>query len=67
MNGVDMFTTPVQCDDGMKTSVGSSVPAVLNPAVYEIPDDAEFQVYVLGIGNVVAGAGLKVAVTGIKN
>lgn len=67
MNGVDMFTTPVQVDDGQLTSVTSLTPAVLNPAVYKIPDDAEFLVYVNAVGPVVAGSGLKVAITGIKN
>lgn len=66
VNGTNLFTTPVQIDDGMRTSVGSSVPAVINPALLLIPDDAEFLVYVLGVGSSFAGSGLKVAVTGIK-
>lgn len=66
MNGVSMFTTPVQIDDGDLTSVGSAVPAVYNAAALNIPDDAEFLVYVNQVGSVVAGAGLKVAITGIK-
>lgn len=64
MNDVSLFTTPVQIDDGMLTSVGSIVPAVL--ATTYVPDDAEFKVYVTQIGSVIAGTGLKVAVTGVK-
>jgi hypothetical protein len=30
MNGTSVFSTPVRIDDGMKTSVGSAVPAVLS-------------------------------------
>jgi hypothetical protein len=45
--------------------VGSAVnPTIL---VNEIPDDAEFIVYVVGVGSTFAGSGLKVAITGIKN
>ena len=64
MNGVTMFSTPLHIDDGMDTSVGSATPAVL--AIASIPDDAKFQVYVEQIGLYTAGAGLKVAVTGVK-
>jgi hypothetical protein len=64
MNGSTMFSTPVQIDSGMKTSVGSVVTAVL--AITDIPDDAEYLVYVTQVGSTVAGTGLKVAVTGMK-
>ena len=64
MNGVTMFTTPIHIDENMRTSVGSATPAVLS-TLY-CPDDAEFEVYVIQVGSIVAGAGLKVAVTGIK-
>ena len=64
MNGVTMFSSLLQIDDGMKTSVGSAVPAVLS--ITAVPDDAEFLVYVTQVGSTVAGTGLKVAVTGIK-
>ena len=64
MNGASLFSTPVQIDVGMKTSVGSSVPAVLS--ILAIPDDAEYLVYVTQVGSGVTGMGLKVAVTGIK-
>jgi hypothetical protein len=64
MNGVTMFSTPVQIDAGSKTSVGSAVPAVLSTTV--IPDDAEFLVYITQVGSTYAGSGLKVALTGIK-
>lgn len=66
VNGTALFTTPVRIDDGMKTSVGSAVPAVIDPSMLIIPDDAEFLVYVDQIGSTFAGSGLKVAVTGIK-
>ena len=64
MNGSTVFSTLVQIDDGARTSVGSSVPAVLS--VTAIPDDAEYFVYVTAVGSTFAGTGLKVAVTGIK-
>jgi len=64
MNGSTIFSTPIHIDNGSKTSVGSATPAVIS--VTYIPDDAEFQVYVLQHGTIVAGAGLKTAVTGIK-
>ena len=64
MNGVTMFTTPIHIDNGSETSVGSATPAVL--AVTYIPDDAKYEVFVLQIGTIVSGAGLKVAITGIK-
>lgn len=64
MNGASLFSTNVQIDAGMKTSVGSGTPAVL--AITDIPDDAEFLVYVIQVGSSTAGTGLKVAVTGIK-
>lgn len=66
MNGVSMFTSLPQIDAGTKTSVASFFPAVLAPAITTIPDDAEFLVYVTAVGSVVAGTGLKVAITGIK-
>lgn len=66
VNGTNLFTTPVQIDDGDKTSVGSSVPAVIDPAMLLIPDDAEFIVNVTQVGSTIAGTGLKVAVTGVK-
>jgi hypothetical protein len=66
VNGTNLFTTPLQIDDGMRTSVGSSVPAVIDPALLLIPDDAEFLVFVTQVGSTNTGTGLKVAVTGIK-
>lgn len=66
VNGLNLFTTPVQCDAGSRTSVGSIVPAVIDPARLLVPDDAEFLVYVNQVGTTFAGSGLKVAVTGIK-
>jgi hypothetical protein len=64
MNGVSLFSTPIHIDPGSKTSVGSITPAVLQ-TLY-VPDDAEFEVYVLNTGSLEAGRGLKVAVTGVK-
>lgn len=66
VNGTNLFTTPLQIDAGSKTSVGASVSAVIDPGMLIIPDDAEFLVYVNQVGSGFAGAGLKVAVTGIK-
>ena len=64
MNGTTIFSTPMSIDDGEDTSVTSSVPAVLQTTY--VPDDAKFEVYVTQVGVAVPGAGLKVAVTGIK-
>ena len=64
MDGVTMFSTPIQIDVGTKTSVGSAAPAVLTTLV--VPDDAEFTVHIIQVGSIIAGTGLKVAVTGIK-
>lgn len=66
VNGTNLFTTPIQVDAGMKTSVGSAVTPVIDPSLLYIPDDAEFLVYVNQVGSTFAGTGLKVAVTGIK-
>lgn len=66
VNGVDLFTTNVQIDAGSRTSVGSVVPAVIDPEMMIIPDDAEFLVYITQVGSTYAGSGLKVAVTGVK-
>lgn len=64
MNGVTMFSTLISIDDGSETSVGSATPAVLS--VTAVPDDAKFEVFVTQIGSTIAGASLKVAITGIK-
>jgi hypothetical protein len=66
MNGANLFTTELQIDSGSRTSVGSAVTAVIDPAKLLVPDDAEFLVYITGVGSIFAGTGLKVAVTGIK-
>ena len=64
MNTVSLFSTLIHIDPATTTSVISATPAVL--AVTEVPDDAEFRVYVTQIGSSIAGTGLKVAVTGAK-
>lgn len=64
MNGVSMFSTLLRVDAGMKTSVGSAIPAVLS--ILYIPDDAEFEPYVTQVGTVNTGVGLKFSITGIK-
>ena len=64
MNGATMFSTLLRVDDGMKTSVGSAIPAVLS-TLY-IPDDAEFQPYVTQVGVSNTGVGCKFSITGIK-
>ena len=64
MNGLSMFSTQLRIDAGQKTSVGSATPAVL--AITEVPDDAEFLVYLTQVGSAYGGSGLKVAVSGIK-
>jgi len=64
MNGVSMFSTLLQIDIGTKTSLVSLVPAVLTTT--SVPDDAEFEIFVTQKGSIIAGTGLKTAVTGIK-
>jgi hypothetical protein len=64
MNGVTMFSTMVQIDIGSKTSVGSIAPSVLS--VVDIPDDAEFTVFIVQRGSAISGSGVKVAITGKK-
>ena len=66
MNGTTVFSTLVQIDETMKTSVGSTIPAVLSIAGNSVPDDAEFLVYITQVGSTTAGTGLKIAVTGEK-
>lgn len=64
VNGVSMFSTKIQIDAGEKTSVTSVQQSVLS--IGTIPDDAEFEIYVDAVGSTFGGAGLKIAVTGIK-
>ncbi len=64
MNGTTIFSTLLSIDTGEKTSVTASVPAILSTT--NVPDDAEFEVFVTQIGSTIAGTGLKVAVTGVK-
>jgi hypothetical protein len=64
MNGLTMFSSIVQIDIGSKTSVGSIAPSVLS--VVDIPDDAEFTVFIVQRGSAISGSGVKVAVTGKK-
>ena len=66
MNGVSMFTTPIYIDANTETSVGSATPSVIAPGALYVPDDAKYEVFVLQTGTIVAGAGLKVSITGIK-
>lgn len=66
MNGVDLFSTPMYIDDGMKTTVSAAIQSVIAVPQLYVPDDAEFLVYVDQVGSSYAGSGLKVAVTGIK-
>jgi len=64
MNGLPMLSSPIQIDIDSKTSVGSVAPSVL--AIVDVPDDAEFTVYITQVGSIVTGSGVKVAVTGKK-
>jgi len=64
MNGAQLFSTHLTIDATEKTSVTASIPAVLD--ITDIPDDAEFKVFVAAVGSTIAGMDLKVAVTGIK-
>jgi hypothetical protein len=64
MNGQPMLSTPIQIDIGSRTSVGSAIPSVL--AISNIPDDAEFTVFIVQAGSIVSGSGVKVAITGKK-
>jgi hypothetical protein len=64
MNGTSMFSTPMHIDANQRTSVTSATQSVLS--ITDIPDDAEFLIYITQKGSIFAGAGLKVALTGIK-
>jgi len=64
MNGLSMLSSPIQIDIGTRTSVGSIAPSVLS--VIDVPDDAEFTIFIAQTGTSVPGAGAKVAVTGKK-
>ena len=64
MNGVSVFDTLVSIDIGETTSKTASVPAVLN--ITEVPDDAEFEAFIIQIGSVFGGTGLKINVSGVK-
>lgn len=64
MNGTTIFSTPITIKAGERTSVTAPVQSVLS--ISAVPDDAEFLVYVTGVGATFAGAGLKVALTGLK-
>jgi hypothetical protein len=68
MNGVSIFSGAnyLTIDAGSRTSVGSVSPPVYNFPGNAVPDDAEFLVQVISIGSSFAGAGLKVALTGMK-
>lgn len=66
MNGLSMFSTPIHIEAGSRTSVGAAMQSVVSVPGNLIPDDAEFLVYVTQVGSAFAGAGLKVAVTGLK-
>lgn len=70
MNGVSMFSTPIYIDPNSRTSVGAAIQSVIDIPIVSgiplVPDDAEFLVYVSQVGSVLAGTGLKVAVTGEK-
>ena len=63
-SGEDILHSTITIDDGMKTSVGSAIPFTILDT--DVPDDAEFLVYVTAVGSGFAGTGLKVAVTGEK-
>ena len=63
-NGNPLFTTPITIDAGELTSVTAVTPSVL--AVNYLPDDAELLPYITQVGSTFGGAGLKVAVTGVK-
>lgn len=64
MNEVSMFESLIQIDEDAFTSVGSAVPNELS-TLY-IPDDAKLEIYVIQVGIIATGVGLKVAITGIK-
>lgn len=62
--GVSLFNTLMHIDPSERTSVTAIIQSVLN--IVNIVDDTEFTVDVSQIGSIIAGAGLKVAVTGSK-
>lgn len=57
-NGVTVFSTKLTIDDGEKTSVTATTPAVIS--VTSFADDDEITFHIDGIGSTTAGAGAKV-------
>ena len=61
-NGVTILSTLITIDAGEKTSVTALVPPVIS--VPALAEDDEITVDVTTIGSTIAGAGLKVSMTG---
>lgn len=64
LNGTTIFSTKPQIDAATKTSVGSSVTAVLSTTA--LTDDGELTIDIDQIGSTVAGKGLKVWLIGTR-
>lgn len=64
VNGVSIFTVPLNIDVGTLTSVGSASPYIMIPT--DIPDNAEIKIDIDQVGSINAGAGLKVSLIGRK-
>lgn len=63
-NASSIFSTQLQIDAGTKTSVGSSVPAVISTET--LTDDAELTVDIVQVGSSVPGTGLKITLLGYR-
>lgn len=62
-NGSSILSTPITIDNGSRTSVGATTPAVISNTDWQ--DDAEFTIDIPQLGDGTA-VGLKVAVIGVR-
>ena len=65
MGGVSIFTTQLTFNSGSDTTVGAT-PYVLTSNPLTVADNAKFTVDIVSVGSTVAGAGLKVWITGTR-
>lgn len=62
--GSNILGTVLSIDDGWKTSVGATTPAVISNS--DLTDDAEMTIDITAVGSSTAGAGLKVTLIGYR-
>lgn len=64
LGGVSIFSTLLTIDDGSKTSVGATIPAVLSTTT--LTNNGEVTIDITVVGSTVAGTGLKVDFIGTQ-